>query len=788
MGTGKPKRNVPNVLVSAKKENVILNGPFFYGTLINGFELNKVAKLKSKDYEEKSIHPNSRTEFEAQSWYVEKNLIGDKLGIRRDKPSSQLLEDEVWMMFKNMGFLEMNKGQDFKISAGPKRKQIDIFAKDEHNIFIIFCTQQDIESSSEKVIQNLNEIISLRKYIRNSIRRYYGGNFRISFLLVTRRIVWKDHEKEFAKKEGILFWTDKELESYQNLIDQLGSATKYQLYSILFYGKRADEVGRISVPSMYGGRGNKYYSFLIHPEDLFKIAYVHRREKANPEDVQKSYQRMVNKERLEKIGSFIDKGNSFPNSIIISFNKDQRPKFEKGKYEKDANDITYGVLKFPPYYGSAWIIDGQHRLYGYTKSKNGNEKTHTIPVIAFESLAVKNQANLFIDINQEQKPVNKNLLWDLYPDIYEGSTDEHQQKLRCISLIAKKLNQDKDSLFYDKVQIPSLIKKSEDDRPLTLTNLCAAIKENLLIERDGGLLFKENYEDSIKMSANVIKAYFRLIHSYLKDDWERGREGLMQSNVGVRISFIVFRQLLREFYRRGKSGIYKKGDLSDFIEESKQILSPLLFKLKNLESHKIDEIRKGSTKGLVMRNTQMLLWDLKEDTGFGLELWNSNTAWNPGMPKIKDSNIIELIDDTEIKLRETIVKVLKKQYGNEWFDKGLNDTIRGGITRSIEQDISRFPWKKRSVESMSNEERLKFSVTSSLKEIIIEKKNWDLFKDIFSRYKECVSVQLGFFENFRNKYKHPERSLKLDDVEKGLGFFGMGWVRKCLGLDPNKVN
>ena len=230
-------------------------------------------------------------------------------------------------------------------------------------------------------------------------------------------------KKEISNENNIFFWRGPDLDSYKNLAEILGEAAKYQIYALLFGNKKNSEVGNISVPAMKGGKGeNKFYCFLIQPEKLFKIAYVNRREKSNPRDTKNTYQRMVDKKRIESIGKFIDEGNSFPNNIILSFDKNKNPIFERFKYEDNVGEIVYGLLKFPPYYGCAWVIDGQHRLYGYSKSKNASK--HTVPVIAFESLSIKKQANLFVDINQEQKPVTKNLLWDLYPDIYYDSEDE----------------------------------------------------------------------------------------------------------------------------------------------------------------------------------------------------------------------------------------------------------------------------------------------------------------------------------------------------------------------------
>lgn len=730
------------------------NGSYFYGELISDGVLEDAAKQRSK-------------------------LIKEEENVGR------ILEDEVWLLFKHFGFIEMNKDRNLKIQAGSRQKQIDVYARDDHNVFVIFCTSQENTGPSNFLIEKIHEISDLKKDIAMSIKKYYNKKFRVSFLLVTRNIIWNETEENLASDKSIFFWKEDELEAYNMLVEQLGYAAKYQLYSLLFPRKETSEVGEIAVPAMRGGKGKeKYYCFLIHPEKLFKIAYVHRREKSNPKDVGKTYQRMVSRQRIEKIGQFIDLGKTFPNNIILSFS--QKPLFEPNQKIKDILGISYGILKFPPYYGCAWIIDGQHRLYGYSKSKHAAD--HLIPVIAYESLPVKDQGNLFVDINQEQKSVNKNLLWDLYPDIYDGSEDEGQQILRTISLVAKKLNSDEGSVFYNHIQIPSILIKSKEEANLTLTNICDGIKENKLISSEERLLFKEDYEKSVNFAAETIEAYFESIVSYLSNDWKKGEKGLLRTNVGVRIFLIILRQLLRHLDYIGKGNIYRKKDLTEFKDETKEILAPIIEKLTKMNQQNIDEVRSGSTKGLVMKNVQKLVWDLKENFGFGLELWNNKNAWNPGIPEGEtDEKIKELIDDTEIKLRNMIIEILKTKYKEDWWKEGIPEHVKNGINKNMEQDISKFPWKKKEMDSLPNGEKLKFSLTSHLKEIIINKNNWKDFEGIFYKYMECVSVQFGFFENFRNKYKHPERVLSLDEVERGLGYYGMGWIRKCIGLNPKRV-
>jgi len=50
-----------------------------------------------------------------------------------------------------------------------------------------------------------------------------------------------------------------------------------------------------------------------------------------------------------------------------------------------------------PSYKSAWIIDGQHRLFSYSGHPKASKGL--LSVLAFEGLPPSKQAELFIDIN-----------------------------------------------------------------------------------------------------------------------------------------------------------------------------------------------------------------------------------------------------------------------------------------------------------------------------------------------------------------------------------------------------
>ncbi len=748
---------------------------YFYGDLVQGKELDKVARQRKKKYHEITVSQGERASYIEQGWRLKKELK-NRVRLYKDKQCDELLEDEVWLLFKNMGFTEMNQDRNFKIQAGATTKQIDVFAKDENNVFIVEC-KASVEGA--RVLgKDIREISDLKKDIADSIRNQYKNrDVRVSFIIATQGMRWTERNQNLAENKKVFDWEEAELQYYGELAKHLGKSTKFQLYSILFRGRKAPDLANIKVPAIYAGRGGaKYYSFVIQPEKLLRVAYVHQR-RATPKEILDSYQRMLNRARLDKIGRFISKGGYFPNNIIINFTK--KPRFDRKAKE---GDIVYGILTFPPYYASAWVIDGQHRLYGY--ANNEKKMKDTVAVLAFESLDVKEQAKLFVEINREQKAVASNLLWDLYPVIYRDSEEVKQQLQQTISLIVRKLNLDSDSPLCDHIKIPSMPTKGAKITNLTMATICDALAENRLVDRDEDLLYEDDYDSTVDFASERLKAYFSVIsHSFLKD-WKKGNQGLLRTNIGIRILFIILRSLLRYLKYKGLEGIYKKKDLTEFKEEIKKTLNPVLTKLIGMSDEDRSEIRKQTGKGRVLNNAQRMAWWIKEEfEGFGLELLRN---WAPPVPSDEsDENIRSLLENTEVSLRAFICKELRSLYGEPWWRQGIPEEIKDYTNARIEDRARREPLQRDALRSLPPDKKMDYTTTPHLRKIIEYSPNWSQFEPTFVKDKGYTLAQFKSFEIVRDTYQH-YREKQCDEITKKLGYWGMKWIRRCIGSEKTE--
>lgn len=742
---------------------------YFQGELIRNEELNKTGRQRQKKHHEMTV-PKADLDSCLQEGWELKREYKRSVRVWKEKPVDELLEDEVWLLFRGMGFIEMNKDRSFRIQAGGIWKQVDVFARGQDYAFVVECKASTVEGA-QIAPKDIREVSDLRRDIVDSIRKAYKDRFlRVRFIMATRGIRWTPEKEQLARRKGIVVW--KELQYYNQLVKQLGTAAKFQMYSILFPKEKIPEP--IEVPAIRGGKGKaKYYCFVIQPERLLQIAYVHHR-RSTPEDLAGSYQRMLRKSRLRKISSFITGGGYFPNNIILNFT--EKPTFRPFPKEKQAGDVLFGILELPRQYASAWIIDGQHRLYGY--ADNERRATATVPVLAFDSLDVREQAKLFVEVNKEQKAVSSNLLWDLYPDIYHDSEDEEHQLLRTISSTVKKLNSDSDSPLHDHISIPSAPSKGRNITNLTMATVCDALKESNLIKAEEGLLYDTDYHSTVEFAAERLNAYFDVTAGAFPEDWEKGDEGLLRTNIGIRILTIVFKQLLKDLQHLGQTQVYRRKDLARFKEETQKYLSPLIAKLKGMPDEQRSDIRKASAKGLVMNNAQQWTWWINQEfEGFGLEILLGWTQ-QPEPTGQTDEDIERLLEDSERQLRVLIPKRLKETYGQKWFGH-IGKDIRKYIGKRLGEQIDREQWRKALLLSLPQEKRMRFTTPGQLKDIIDA--NWEAFEEVFIDQPYALA-QLKSFVTLRNVYAHHEED-ECDVVTKNLGYWATRWIRRCMGLN-----
>jgi DGQHR domain-containing protein len=142
-------------------------------------------------------------------------------------------------------------------------------------------------------------------------------------------------------------------------------------------------------------QGNhKFFSLTMPSDILANTCFVTSRD----EDPKVGFQRILDRQRCEDIANYVDNGfGTIPSSIILS-----------AQPEANFKRIVKGI-EFTYHPKAFLILDGQHRVYGYSLAK----KVLRVPVVIYNGLSREEESRLFIDINTKQKSVSNELLLDI---------------------------------------------------------------------------------------------------------------------------------------------------------------------------------------------------------------------------------------------------------------------------------------------------------------------------------------------------------------------------------------
>ena len=279
---------------------------YISGVLVKDGDLERVAKLKAKPVKEETVDKPLALRYKELNWIVKKEYE-KTLRIYKYKTPDELFEDKIWLLFKKMGFKEMNKDRQLRIGTGASPIQIDVFAKDDNHILLIEC--KTAEKPTEKDLsKDIREILQTKKETIESLKEHYGKYYRPLFFLITKNIILPESNIKLAKENSdkdFFLWTEKETQPYMTMAEEYGNHAKVIMFTNILRNRRDLEL--IQVPAIRGGKGNnKYYYFVIQPGKLLSgITYIHRREETNPEEITYTYQRMLNKTKLEAVQEYV---------------------------------------------------------------------------------------------------------------------------------------------------------------------------------------------------------------------------------------------------------------------------------------------------------------------------------------------------------------------------------------------------------------------------------------------------------------------------------------------------
>ena len=191
--------------------------------------------------------------------------------------------------------------------------------------------------------------------------------------------------------------------------------------------------------------------------------------------------------------------------------------------------MDYGLLK---------VIDGQHRLLGYSKTESSTQQEKRFMVVILENLLDSRKAKIFLDINSKSKTVDPSLQLLISHDVDWPTFKKTEQKEKIVVGNIFKLIED-NTLSEEKIFLGHA--GIEKKQKLTLRTAVTSIKK-------------------IKMGIkNEEASYIELKNLIIKLKSSKNSEFYL-SNIGFRIVAIIISR-----YKENKE-LVKKIGLNDLID------------------------------------------------------------------------------------------------------------------------------------------------------------------------------------------------------------------------------
>ncbi|MEA2561189.1 MAG: sulfur modification protein DndB [Acidobacteriota bacterium] len=740
--------------------------------LFRAEELKALARRKSRDQEFRTVRNNDLSEYLAQDWSIQrKNKATTRL--LRPKPLEILLRDRVWSLLYAMGFTHLSGEGDAILQARTKSEgealPLGVVGLDHDIAIAVKCRSASSPRRDPKFAEHLADHSLTRERFANAANMQYPLNHkRVPVLAVfTSNLILSEQDIDKATEQKISLFNENDLAYYEQLSSHLGPAAKYQFFADMLPGKRIHGL-QLAVPAIEAKMGkHTYFSFSITPEALLKIAYVSHRAKGKATDVN-TYQRMIKKSRLRKIREYINQNGVFPTNIVLSLEGRKNLRFERAGQQGGPEGARYGILHLSPAYRSAWIIDGQHRLFAYSGLQRA--KTSYLSVLAFQNLPASQQAQLFIDINHEQKSVKRSLLQELYAELNWDADDEEKRIGAIVSKAIQALNEEKDSPLYGRILLTD--DSPTDQRCISLASIFSALNqpEMFIVKKSEqyGPLWADDNERTLKRTLRVTKAWFGWIRAESAGWWDLGKAegGGLAMNDGVAVCLGVLRVIFHHLNSRGTdpSGL-ADNELLVALEPFGVALGQYFGSLAAEKRQVFRSLRGNQGKARARRGCEQALHEAFPDfLPPGLEEFLKLEA---AQTNERGYGIIHRI---ETALQRLVIDTLKAEYEDKdeaWWYSGIPEPIRKKASERREE-----------ARGKGNKE----GYLDLIDFRSIATKNWELFEDVLphgeGRSKDQRTEWIMRVNELRKVVMHPAKQqvLSWDDLAELERYDG--WLQK----------
>ena len=726
--------------------------------LVTDEALNEVVKVRKPTAIQEKVMEGNISFKEADGWTVVKNYANRSALMEKPKPIGDAFEDEVWMIFQRMGFKIMNSDRKFKLEySSGLTKQIDVVAIDDEVCLLIECKATSQEGNNHQWKTDLEAINGFREKLFAEIRTQYP-NRKCKYIFATKNYVIGDQDTKRMADFQIANFDYETVQYYAQLVDHLGRAAKYQLLGNIFAKQTISSLDE-KVPAIEGKMGGlTYYSFVIEPDRLLKIAYILHRNKANHR-MMPTYQRLIKKDRLKAIREYVNQGGYFPNSLIVSIDSNGRGvRFDAAQARNGDCPSRIGTLHLPKQYQSVYVIDGQHRLYGYSETQWADK--NSVPVVAFVDLPKEDQVKMFMDINQNQKPVSKSLRNTLNIDLLWNS-ESYADRLEALMLnIGQELGEDPRSPLFGRIVTGE--DTTSGKRCITLDYIKEALKQSRFFNtykkkknevQIVGIFDKMDNDQTFETLFPFLTKSFQTIKEYCSEEWEKGQDGFLTINNCTYAILRIFDDIAN--IELAKTGKNKIDDPNAFYSECEPLLINLCDTINHLDDEAINVIKTskgGSAKKDSWRKLQVAFHNMYPE------------FTNEELEKFIQENCVNNDDESDDLLNKILAAFKDKLWSSfpdkeKWIWDYAPESVRNSLISKTAIENS----KRENQGILEKADRWEFVSYPEILEIVKYGSNWSAFaSSIFNangssiNKMEALSLikNLGSYKNKLSSAQH----------------------------------
>ncbi len=400
-----------------------------------------------------------------------------------------------------------------KTSSGLDLGEIDGIFVDDVNEIVFIYDDSELQSPNQKIVSffqkwsnknNLTELIKLKnlpddyQYLILYIDKTRSSSERTKL----------DPIKNSIPVNCVVIFND-DFNYFQNLTKEIKKWAKNDFYNFLELKPKSKTSVKRKVIKYFIG-DTPAYVFSDKAEKILQYSYVYRRsDKSNI-----GYQRTLNKDKIRIIRKHINSGelDSFPNSILLNCVEQITEILDPNKGKAEKADCPKEIeIDIPNYFCSCRVVDGQHRLLSLCNVENTIISKFSLPIVLFNNMDVKKEIKTFIEINDNQTSIDKNLTISLKAQLdWPIGSKEYLEKIAF--LICDKIinsNTGFSSRIYKGHANESTILNS--NKKITIQQFIQSIIKNKIVQKNIGII--QTNIDDIDTPAKVINDTYVILIS-----------------------------------------------------------------------------------------------------------------------------------------------------------------------------------------------------------------------------------------------------------------------------------